>query len=48
MTVTQFIAALLWTAALDIPRPEYWHHTYAMRDLAKMLRGSDNFGHGLA
>lgn len=39
MTLAQFIAALLLTAAEAVARPEYWRHTRARGDLAKALRG---------
>lgn len=37
MTLTQFIAALLYTASLV--DPVVFHHNYARRDLMRCLRG---------
>lgn len=36
--VTQFIAALLWVASMDIPRPSFHRYELAWRDLLRAMR----------
>lgn len=36
--MTQFIAALLWVASLEIPRPEFHRFELARRDLLRAMR----------
>lgn len=39
MTVTQFVVAVIYTASLTIPMPEFYRHTKARQELVRMLRG---------
>jgi hypothetical protein len=39
MTITQWCAALLLVASLDLPFPEYHRHFKARLDLSRCLRG---------
>ena len=39
MTITQFIAQLVYVASLEIQFPEFWRYTKARSDLMRALRG---------
>lgn len=39
MTLTDFIALLIWTASLEMPRPEFFRHELARKQLLRSLRG---------
>jgi hypothetical protein len=36
--LSRLVAALLYSASLDIPTPEFWRHTRARRDLMIAMR----------
>lgn len=38
--MTQFIAAFLWSAAMDIPRPAFHRYELARRDLLRAMRAT--------
>lgn len=40
MTATQAIAGLLWSASMDIARPEFHRHEAARRDLLRAMRST--------
>lgn len=39
MTITQFIAALLYASSLEVPVSHRYRYTHARRDLMRTLRG---------
>lgn len=41
MTIAQIIASMLFVASYDIPRPEFWRHARARRELMRSLRSDE-------